>query len=156
MWGKHEDGGLPEDVRAVCAAFRAAGMAIAEHVMERELWERTRGPWRRVHNANYFSALAVAAAAAPGLPVLARHQTSLTTPSPGCRGGGAALPALPPAAGRAAAVREDSGARHKCQAWPRAANMLAGGSAGAPLLAQPVGLPVRPATTRTRRGASTV
>lgn len=70
VWGKYEEGGLPEDIRAVCHTFRAAGMAIAEHVMDRELWERTRGPYRRVHNANYFSALSVATQAAPGLPLL--------------------------------------------------------------------------------------
>lgn len=71
MWGRWEAAGLPADLAAVVATFNAAGMNITAHIIERELYQRTAGPWRRVHNANYYSALRVGAAAAHGrLPVL--------------------------------------------------------------------------------------
>lgn len=70
MWGRHELEGLPAELRAVVESFRSVGMTIVVHVMELDLWERTKGPWRRVHNANYFSALSAALQAAPGLPLL--------------------------------------------------------------------------------------
>ena len=70
MWGRWEAAGLPADLAAVVAAFNAAGMNITAHIIDRELHQRTVGPWRRVHNANYYSALRVAAAAAPGRLVL--------------------------------------------------------------------------------------
>ncbi|KAK9827243.1 hypothetical protein WJX81_001913 [Elliptochloris bilobata] len=70
MWGRWEAEGLPADLEAVVAAFNAAGMNITTHIIDRELYQRTVGPWRRVHNANYFSALQAAAEAAPHLPVL--------------------------------------------------------------------------------------
>lgn len=70
MWGRHEPEGLPAELRAVVESFRSVGLTIVVHVLEQDLWERTKGPWRRVHNANYFSALSAASQAAPGLPVL--------------------------------------------------------------------------------------
>ena len=70
MWGRWEAAGLPADLAAVVAAFNAGGMNITAHIIERELYQRTAGPWRRVHNANYYSALRVAAAAAPNRMVL--------------------------------------------------------------------------------------
>ena len=70
MWGRWEAAGLPADLAAVVATFNAAGMNITAHIIEHELYQRTAGPWRRVHNANYYSALRVAAAAAPNRMVL--------------------------------------------------------------------------------------
>ena len=70
MWGRWEAAGLPADLAAVVATFNAAGMNITAHIIERELYQRTAGPWRRVHNANYYSALRVAAAAAPNRMML--------------------------------------------------------------------------------------
>ena len=70
MWGRWEAAGLPADLAAVVATFNAAGMNITAHIIERGLYQRTAGPWRRVHNANYYSALRVAAAAAPNRMVL--------------------------------------------------------------------------------------
>ena len=70
MWGRWEAEGLPADLAAVVAAFNAAGMNITVHIIDRELHERTKGPWRRVHNANYFSAVRVAEVAEPGRMLL--------------------------------------------------------------------------------------
>ncbi len=119
----------------MCAAFRAAGMAIAEHVMDRELWERTRGPWRRVHNANYFSALSVAAQAAPGLPVLVRRQPRLL-PAAGAGAPCCLRSRCLPQAGQPLSVRTLVHTSGK----DKVAGRFAGGRSGAPPPAHPSGL----------------